>query len=387
MGWNRTGSLINRYKITEELLSGAFRIPCEFNFQILNYESRYQYFVSGNSRCDGIYLFFSRRGFFFFFYGDDGARQVAGPVVFFLGAICLALFATAATIIRQLIHKFHTVLKYIIPGFGYVVAFLTIVSGIWIFGFAENSNFIVSGHVVAGVGLITACVSTAATSSTKFYLIPANSANAANEVNKEGFSAMTQNVLIGLTLLFSLTAWVWAIVLLSRIGEGAYFLVAGTVMGGLACICTSLIALVASIAKQIRNTYGESDRKNWPKLVLVMGTVAFIWGLVVILAMAGNVANTTGFIMMGLGLVCFSISSKVILLAKVWKQSFALANRIPLIPVLTALLCLFLAAFLFEEGLYDNAFFVPARVLVGLGAICFCLFSIVSILESGTSKK
>ena len=198
---------------------------------------------------------------------------------------------------------------------------------------------------------------------------------------------MTQNVLIGLTLLFSLTAWVWAIVLLSRIGEGAYFWVAGTVMGGLACICTSLIALVASIAKQIRNTYGESDRKNWPKLVLVMGTVAFIWGLVVILAMAGNVANTTGFIMMGLGLVCFSISSKVILLAKVWKQSFALASRIPLIPVLTALLCLFLAAFLFEEGLYDNAFFVPARVLVGLGAICFCLFSIVSILESGTSKK
>ena len=54
-----------------------------------------------------------------------------------------------------------------------------------------------------------------------------------------------------------------------------------------------------------------------------MGTVAFIWGLVVILAMAGNVANTTGFIMMGLGLVCFSISSKVILLAKVWKQSFS----------------------------------------------------------------
>ena len=92
MGWNRTGSLINRYKITEELLSGAFRIPCEFNFQILNYESRYQYFVSGNSRCDGIYLFFSRR--VYFLYGDDGARQVAGPVVFFwelLVWLCLRL--------------------------------------------------------------------------------------------------------------------------------------------------------------------------------------------------------------------------------------------------------------------------------------------------------
>ena len=315
-------------------------------------------------------------GGFIFLYGNDAARDVAGPVVFFLGAICLALYATAATIIRQLIHKFHPFLKYLIPGFGYLVALVTIGCGIWIFS-QGTSGFIVSGHVVCGVGLITCCVSTAATSSTKFYLIPANSANATNEVNKEGFSVMTQNVLIGLTLLFSLIAWAWAIVLLSRSSEGAYFFVAGTVMGGLACICTSLIALVASIAKQIRNTYGESDRKNWPKLVLVMGTVAFIWGLVVILAMAGNVANTTGFIMMGLGLVCFSISSKVILLARVWKQSFALASRIPLIPVLTALLCLFLAAFLFEEGGYDNAFFVPARVLVGLGAICFCLFSIV----------
>lgn len=326
-------------------------------------------------------------GGFIFLYGDDGARQVAGPVVFFLGAICLALFATAATIIRQLIHKFHTVLKYVIPVFGYVVATITIIMGIWIFMTAENSNFIVSGHVVAGVGLIAACVSTAATSSTKFYLIPLNSAAGGNEINKEGFTGTTQNILIGLAVLFSLVAWIWAVVLLSRVEEGAYYFVAGTVMGGLACICTSLIALVASIAKQIRNTYTNQDRRMWPKLVLLMGSIAFVWGLVVILAMVGNVANTTGFIMMGLGLVCFSISSKVILLAKVWKQTFALANRIPIIPIITALLCLFMSAFLFEEGLYDNAFFVPARVLVGLGAICFCLFSIVSILESGTSKK
>ena len=77
MGWNRTGSLINRYKITEELLSGAFRIPCEFNFQILNYESRYQYFVSGNSRCDGIYLFFSRRVYFFVWRRQKNAGKEA----------------------------------------------------------------------------------------------------------------------------------------------------------------------------------------------------------------------------------------------------------------------------------------------------------------------
>ena len=67
-------------------------------------------------------------------------------------------------------------------------------------------------------------------------------------------------------------------------------------------------------------------------------------------------------------------------------EHFQLANRIPLIPVFTALACLFLSAFLFEMASLHNAYFVPARVLAGLGGICFTLFSIVSILESGTSK-
>ena len=39
---------------------------------------------------------------------------------------------------------------------------------------------------------------------------------------------------------------------------------------------------------------------------------------------------------------------KVILLAKIWHADFPLANRIPIIPVLTALACLFLAAFLYK---------------------------------------
>ncbi len=326
-------------------------------------------------------------GGFIYWYGDDGLRQVAGPVVFFLGAICLALYATAAVIIRQLIKKFHPFLRYVVPAFGYLVAAITIAAGVMIFLNGRNSNFIVSGHVVCGVGLIAACVSTAATSSAKFYLIPVNSETVGNRVNVQGFSTVTGRILTGLVSFFSVIAWVWCIVLLMCAEKETYYFVAGTVMRGLACICTSLIALVASIVKQIRNTYTNRDRNMWPKLVLTMGTVAFIWGLVVIFAWIGNVANTTGFIMLGLGLVCFSISSKVILLAKVWKRSFALANRIPMIPVITALLCLFSGVFLFEEGLYDNAFFVPARVLSGLGAICFCLFSIVSILESGTSKK
>jgi len=158
-------------------------------------------------------------------------------------------------------------------------------------------------------------------------------------------------------------------------------------MVGLACICTSLIALVATIARQIRNVYSEKERSQWPKLVLLMGSISFIWGLFVIFADSGNTNGTTGYIMLGLGLVCYSISSKVILLAKIWRHEFKLANRIPLIPVLTALACLFLAAFVFELATVHSDYFILARVLSGLGAICFTLFSIVSILESGTSGK
>ena len=52
-------------------------------------------------------------------------------------------------------------------------------------------------------------------------------------------------------------------------------------MVGLACICTSLIALVATIARQIRNDYSEKERNKWPKLVLLMGSISFVWGLFV----------------------------------------------------------------------------------------------------------
>lgn len=110
-------------------------------------------------------------------------------------------------------------------------------------------------------------------------------------------------------------------------------------------------------------------------------------GLILIFAYWDHPINFVGFVLIGLALICWSISSKVILLAKIWHADFPLANRIPIIPVLTALACLFLAAFLYEEAAFQAKFFVPARVLSGFGAICFTLYSIVSILESGTSKK
>ena len=64
-------------------------------------------------------------------------------------------------------------------------------------------------------------------------------------------------------------------------------------------------------------------------------------------------------------MVCSSIISKVWLLALVWRRECPLANRIPLIPILTCLACLFFSAFLAEAANDDPAFFVPARVLAG----------------------
>ena len=274
------------------------------------------------------------------------------------------------------------------PVIGYLAAIITIIGGICIFSNATSTSAFVAGHVITGVGFITSLCSYRRY---LFYPILFNSERIQKrqvmKFRKELFPLVRDGHWSFLPSSFRCIAWIWAFVLLGNSHSHPAYFVAGHVMVGLACICTSLIALVATIARQIRNDYSEKERNKWPKLVLLMGSISFVWGLFVILADSGSANGTTGYIMLGLGLVCYSISSKVILLAKIWRQEFKLANRIPMIPVLTALTCLFLAAFVFELATIHADYFIPARVLVGLGAICFTLFSIVSILESGTSSE
>lgn len=325
-------------------------------------------------------------GWFVYETGDDSARLTAGPVIFFLGSICIALYCTAATIIRQIIGTYRPIFRFVYPFVGYAVAAATLCIGIWIFSTHTQPALFVSGHVVSGLGLIAMCVSTAATSSVRFTLIPENSRRSDSRPNPAAYSRGAGAVLNTIVALVSIAAWVWAIVLLAHADDGESYLVAGTVMGGIACVCTGLISLVVSIVRQTRNTYSCADRRRWPSLVLGMGTAALIWGLIIVIFDMGNSLQDIGCIMIGLGLICYSISSKVLLLAKVWRADYPLAKRIPLIPVLTALTALFMAAFLFEYSTVNVDYFTPSRVLVGFGAICFTLFSIVSILESGTSS-
>ena len=156
-------------------------------------------------------LFCFGYGAFVLGMGTDPARYVAGPVVMSLGMICIALFATAATIIRQIIHTYNTVAKYALPVLGYLAALLTFIYGWEYFSEAPTAGHFVAGHVICGVAFITACVATTATSSTRFTLIPANSGATGHDTPPQAFSAIQGNILIAVAALLALTAWIWTI--------------------------------------------------------------------------------------------------------------------------------------------------------------------------------
>lgn len=316
----------------------------------------------------------------------DAGHFVAGHVLIALTAICIALFTTAAMIIRQLIHTFARKWKYILPTLGYGVALATAIWGIWLVSKSSAADTFVAGHVVFGVGLIAACVSTVAVASSSFTLIPKNAAGRKEDgPPPTAYSARLGWLLICVPVVATLVNGIWAATLLA--GEAAVpHYVAGHVLMGLATICSSLIALVSTVVRQVRNRFDTPERWYWTLWVLLMGTLTLLWGLFVLFSSDSAERIAPGCVLLGLGMICFSICSKVWLLAAVWRREFPLAKRVPLIPVLTCLICLFLSTFLAETAMTDANFFVPARVLAGLGAVCFTLFSIVSILEAGTSK-
>jgi len=318
--------------------------------------------------------------------GASSAHFVAGHVLIALTAICIALFTTAAMIIRQLTHTFGRVWKFLLPILGYGVSVATAAWGLATIAQGEIDSF-VAGHIMFGIGLVAACVSTVGAASSAFTLIPQNAARRHEDgPPAEAYGRPVAVALAAVPVVATLVSATWAIVLLAGASQQDHF-VAGHVLLGLSAICASLIALVATVVRQVRNSFDDPERWYWSIWVLVMGSAAVLLGLFVLVRPDGPARIAPGCVLIGLGLICFSIFSKVWLLASVWRRDFPLANRVPIIPVMTCLACLFFSAFLAEAATTDPAFFVPARVLTGLGAVCFTLFSIVSILEAGTSKK
>ncbi len=325
-------------------------------------------------------------GLYVYTGGSSAGSFIGGNVLMALTAICYALFTTAATIIRQLTGTYGPLWHWLLPLSGYGAAAATVSYGLYVFATSHANQGYVAGHNVTGIGLIAACVSTVATTSRHFLLIPRNSHGTAADGPPPGAPSRPAGLaLTAIPLACALAAYGWAFYTLT--GSGMANFIAGLVLTGLAGICASLIALVATVDRQTRNVFGQAERFAWSYLVTAFGTINLTLGIAVLLFSSRPYAVAPGFILIGLGLVCFSILAKVLLLALVWRREFALANRIPLIPIATCLTCLFTAAFLFEAELTDSNFFIPARVLIGLGAVCFTLFSIVSILEAGTSTS
>lgn len=328
-------------------------------------------------------------GLFCFFYGGciylgsfDEPARVAGPVVFFLGAVCLALCCIAATVVRQTASADNWRTRYLFPALGYAAAVATFIVGLVLISQHETAGFSVSGHVVCGLALVTLCLATVAAASIGFSYISENSSKVSPEQMQAssgpaGFMARRRSVIMCIPVLVAAAAWIWALLLLTHAHEPAH-LAAGSILLGAACVCTVIIALVASIVRQIRNIYRNSERSTWRSLSISMGAVAFVFGVALLVMEWNRATGYVGFVLIGLGMVCWSLSSAVILLAKMWRADYPLARRLSLVPLAAALICVFMAAFLFER-----ADFTAARILMGFGAVCFAIFPIVCIIESG----
>lgn len=206
-------------------------------------------------------LFCFGYGFFVFNYGVDSSRFVAGPVVFSLGFICIALFATAATIIRQIIHTYNNVARFALPILGYLSATITFLAGfILLMSYRRQQTLSRPCHL--RVGIITACVATTATASTRFTLIQMNAKSDDPRIPDKAFNFWQGVFLILVASFISIVAWIWAYRLLAHSDEHSQYFVAGHVMAG------------PSMYLQQLNRFSRHDRPTNKKHIFPIGKKA-----------------------------------------------------------------------------------------------------------------
>jgi hypothetical protein len=314
-------------------------------------------------------------GLYVYTGGSSPAYFIAGNVVICLAAICYALFAAGATISRQQKGTYGPLWEWLLLLSGYGVAAATVSYGLYLFVTDHTGQGYAAGHVVTGLGLIAACVSTVAATARHLSLIPQNIHRTAADGPPPGAPSRPAGLaLTAVPLACALVAYGWAFYSLT--GGGMANFIGGLVLVGLAGICACLVALVATIDRQIRNAFAEAERFATTYIVAGFGTLNLVLGIAVLVSSSRPYAVAPGFVLIGLGLICFSIMSKVMGLALVWRRESALAPHLSLIDIAACVTCLFIGAFLFEAEVTNSNFFVPARVLIGLGAICFALFAV-----------
>lgn len=414
--------------------------------------------------------------------GSDPARFTAGPVLFFLGPPCLALFCLTAVTLRRIAGRDNAAARYLYPAAAYALALLTIVCGIFIV-VSHTSGALVAGHAVCGLGLVTGCIATAVTvsarsgrstpathtptdpeparrptsaaepetaapaenrqagnppkdpavrgpepasrdrsaagsrdaaaglretvSRTELRHRPETGAGAAATAAPSGISARISasetdtapapghskslsrgqaSMLIALVSLTAAAAWTWSILLYLRGSLPAHFM-ASCFQFGSACVCTAFIAPVVVTARRIRGSHTAAGRHKWTGIPLAAGLLAFVSGVIVLIAFAGYTINFAGFILIGSACICWSIASCTALLGAPRDSAASCARRMSAVPVIMTAALFFLAAFLFEISLQEPKLLVAARILVGYGAFCFALYAATSALGSGIPES
>ncbi|MFJ5921717.1 DUF2776 family protein [Kitasatospora sp. NPDC092948] len=318
------------------------------------------------------------------------SARVAGLVLVFLAAVCLCLFATAATIVRQLIGRFTALDRFGYPAFGFAVAGAAVGYGLCLLTERRRppADF-VAGSAVFGLGLVCVCVASVAAISTRYALIGENAAlpDGSPPRSPAPFRPAAARTLVAVPVLAAAVAAAWATVLLANGGGGDSDgrFTAGHVVVDLAIVCVCLIGLAVGLLRQIQSTYTRRAGIRWLVVAGTLGAMDITGGLVVVSLNPRPAQLATGYVQIGLGLIAWSVLSLVLLLARVWRRDAPSADRIPLIPLAAAGICLFLSAFLFESA--DPDVIVAARVLVGVGAVCSALFSLASVLASGAAGR
>ena len=138
----------------------------------------------------------------------------------------------------------------------------------------------------------------------------------------QAYSSLIGNCLIAVPLLLTVFGFIWSVTLLRSANITPHY-VAGHVLLGLTAICACLIGLVATIVHQTRNTFSEKEHWLWCYWVILLGTLTVIQGIYVLVSSDESARLAPGIILICLGMICYSIFSKVWLLALVWRRTCA----------------------------------------------------------------
>ncbi len=296
---------------------------------------------------------------------DEITKTLSGISLISTGVFCFlwSLFPASSGICS--IRRSATVNK-MLSAIGYILALILLGAGIVLL---NHSNNFIAGHVACGIGLATwgtATITTAAALLKKKNTSP----NSQNEN-----SVLQRKLWLEISAAFPVLAtWTWTILLLSNSVDDAYY-ITGHIMGAFACVCTALLASFAVLLRQKQNGY-----------LRIIAFAAIIWGIVQFALQYGQPTDFVGFILIGSGIVCWSLSFPIAAWTIPSESGKQKTESISLFPFVLFVICLLMSIFLFEEADLNAKFLFPARMFLGFGAICLTSFAVTGIIQIKTKK-